>query len=210
MAMTRQEKLMKYWLMKRLISEGYVTYAKILKEFDIRCDDDPNVAAYMIPGKGIIAISPNVDDTQASLLVRHEILHEYLRHEQRLIDALRKKHEELADDISKMDTGEMEKALKNELYQDKAFNIAGDYEISNRGYTEKDKQNVRNLILNGRVVSGLVTEDDHPDWVDLTVEEMYDRLRAQQPNNKPDDDVVIGAFFDDQTFVGFDGVLYGV
>jgi len=32
--------------------------------------------------------------------------------------------------------------LRKELYKNKNFNIAGDYEISNRGYTEEDKKTV--------------------------------------------------------------------
>ena len=35
----------------------------------------------------------------------------------------------------------------------------------------------------------MVTEDDHPDWVDLTIEEMYDELmkERQQEDPTPDD-----------------------
>ena len=201
---------MKLWLMKKLRSEGYVTYAKILKEFEIRIDRDPNIVAYMIPNQGIIALSPYVDDTQASLLVRHEILHQYLDHQTRLISKLRQEHADAAVEISKMDIGEQEQALKQELFRDDKFNIAGDFEISNRGYTEKDKDTVRHIILNGRMVSGLVTEDQHPDWVDLTVEEMYDKLRQETPENNQDSDIVVGAFVDDTTFAGFDGIVYGV
>ena len=66
------------------------------------------------------------------------------------------------------------------------MNIAGDYEISNRGYTSRDKLNVRNIRINGQKLSGLVTEIDHPDWVGLTAEEMYDRLIQEMNKNKQD------------------------
>ena len=55
-------------------------------------------------------------------------------------------------------------------------NVAEDMEISNRGYTNKDKQAVRHIMFGDEIVSGIVTEDMYPDWVDLTFEEMFDKL----------------------------------
>ena len=69
--------------------------------------------------------------------------------------------------------------ISDYLYKDKSFNLAGDFEISNRGYTDEDKQTVRHLIINGNMVSGFVTEDDHPDWFDWSIEDMYDALREK-------------------------------
>ena len=72
----------------------------------------------------------------------------------------------------------MERHLNGKPGNHTQANIAGDYEISNRGYTEQDKRIARSIMLNGKVLSGLVTEDQHPDWVDLSFEEMYDRLAS--------------------------------
>ena len=47
------------------------------------------------------------------------------------------------------------------------------------GYTELDKKNIRRIVINGAKLSGLVTEDRHPDWVGLSFEEMYDRLEQE-------------------------------
>ena len=132
----------------------------------------------------------------------------FLQHEKRLLAQLAKEHELNPDDLDDMSVDE----LKQELYSNKLFNIAGDYEISNRGYTEKDKETVRNILINGRTVSGLVTEDDHPEWVNMSIEEMYDELRkeTQRDKNQAEETVVLGALQDEQTFVDINGVVYGV
>ena len=193
--MTLQEKRIKLKLLEILAAEGFMTYARILRDpaMEIReiSEDEFQASgggsiAYMEPGKGRIHIYPGLLYSQVSVLVRHEILHEYLRHEQRLIDHLGKKHKELADDISNLPVEELEEALKNELYSTKEHtgsysiaNIAGDYEIS-RYYTAADKDTIRNIIINGRAVRGLIVEDDHPDWVGLSVEELYDKVLEEE------------------------------
>ena len=58
-------------------------------------------------------------------------------------------------------------------------NIAADFEISNRGYTDADKRNVRKIKLGDQILRGLVTEDEYPDWEDKTYEEMYDELTKE-------------------------------
>ena len=63
-------------------------------------------------------------------------------------------------------------------------NIAADYEISNRGYTSDDKANVRSIKLNGKLLSGLVTEDHYPEWKGLSFEEMYEKLLKEQQTNE--------------------------
>lgn len=146
MAITRQEYLAKKQLMKKLSEEGYPTYAELLDLFDVHLTADPKVIGYMIPDKGVIVLNKNLDIDQVSTIVRHEILHEYLSHQLR-----------------------MRKHLGADAYDNRSptihqlINIAADYEISNRGYTEKDKKVSRALKLNGETLKGLVTEDDHPD-----------------------------------------------
>ena len=58
-------------------------------------------------------------------------------------------------------------------------NIIADDEISNRKYSEEDKIIVRNMMLNGNVIGGLVTEDHRKDWVNMSMEEMYDQVCAE-------------------------------
>ena len=172
MGMTREERATREALADKLAEQGYVTYSELFSLFDLNITYDPTTVGYMIPNKGTIVINGTLKPQTMLLIIRHEIMHEYLTHEMRLIKHVAEKHgldpDEL-DDVSIED-------IKNEIYKDINFNIAGDYEISNRAYTEQDKQDIRNLELNGQIVSGLVTEDKYPDWVDLPLEDMYDNL----------------------------------
>lgn len=186
MSMTRKEKASKWWIIKKLSKEGYVTYARLLENFDLNITDDPNVVAYMEPGKGRIVINSELDEDQVSVACRHEILHQFLEHEKRLLDNLAKKFNIPPEKMDDTTIGQ----LKNILYKDSNFNIAADYEISNRAYTDKDKEAIRNINLGGRILSGLVTEDKHPEWINYSVEQMYDELTKEDEsqNNDQDDD----------------------
>ena len=179
MAMTRKEQLAKEQIIKVLQTTGYPTYASLLDLFHVNLTEDPNVVAYMEPGKGRIVLNSGLDINQVSTIVRHEILHEYLNHHKRLLNKLAKERNLDPDKLDDLSI----KELENSLYSNKAFNIAGDYEISNRGYTDNDKRIARGIMLNGKRLKGLVTEDDHPDWVDLPLEDMYDLLRDEMKND---------------------------
>lgn len=170
MAITREEYLAKKQIMDILSKQGYPTYAHLLDLFDLNLTNDPNVVAYMIPNQGVIVLNRNLDIDQVSTFVRHEILHEYLAHQLRMM-----RHLNISD--------YNEFAAKDpNLHQ--LINIAGDYEISNRGYTDKDKAIARNIKLNGQTLQGLVTEDEHPDWVDMGIEEMFDNLNKEYQEQK--------------------------
>lgn len=147
-----------------LREEGYATYARLVDLFDIYLTDDPEVVGYMIPGKAKIVINGGLSISQVSLIVRHEILHEFLTHHERQ-GAFEKDNATLGSD--------------HEL-----ANIAGDYEISNRGYTDKDKANARAIVLGDKVLRGLVTEDEYPDWETATFEEMYRDLLEKRKKDQ--------------------------
>lgn len=160
--MLRRSQAAKDQITDILRSRGYATYARLFQLFDFYFTDDDGVIAYMIPQKAAIVMNEKVDDEDtASVLVRHEILHEYLTHYER--------QQEFAKQHPELDTQTGDE-----------FNIAADYEISNRGYTDADKIKVRNIVLGDQILSGLVTEDDHQDWMDLTFEEMYERLLKER------------------------------
>lgn len=180
--MSPKEKLAKEKLIKLLRREGRATYARLFNEFDFNFTSDPNVVAYMEPSKGRIVCNKGLDMGQISTVIRHEILHEFLSHQMRMIDHISKK---LGYDVNAL-TDEQRDEVLNKIYSNKKFNIAGDYEISNRGYTDEDKRNVRTIKLNDQVLTGLVTEDDHPDWVDLSLEDMYDKLIEEDPKDDMD------------------------
>ena len=180
MTMTYREELGKRQIMKRLAQEGYPTYAKLLDKFDLNITNDSSVVAYMEPDKARIVVNSSLGIEGISMVIRHEILHQYLEHQARLIKHLANQAGLDYDTLSEMDL----KKLQQQLYSNQIFNIAADYEISNRGYTDADKRTARNLYVNGEYVKGLVTELDHPDWVDLSVEEMYDKLNTEENRAK--------------------------
>ena len=167
MSMTRRDMAAKNEVRKQLSKEGYPTYSYLIEDFDIHLTKDPGVIGYMIPDKGVIVLNEGLDMEQVSVIVRHEILHEFFNHAKRFENHVGKDAYDARDE-----------------YTHKNMNIAGDYDISNRGYTEQDKSNIRRIKLNGQLLSGLVTEDDHPDWVGLSAEEMYDRLTTQMDEEK--------------------------
>lgn len=167
MSMTKREVIAKNEIRTVLSKEGYPTYASLLSNFEIHLTKDPGVIGYMIPSKGVITLNEGLDLDQVSVVVRHEILHEYFNHAQRFIDHI---GQDAYD--------------KRNKFQHNEMNIAGDYDISNRGYTDKDKQTIRSIYLNGQILSGLVTEDEHPDWVNLSVAEMYDKLEELRQKEK--------------------------
>lgn len=169
MAMTLEEYQTKAIIRNFLAKQGYPTYSRLIRDFDLHLTSDPNVVAYMIPGQGVIVLNRGLASLeQVSTIVRHEILHEYLNHAQRFIDHLGQ---------TKYD--------QRTPGEHRNMNIAGDYDISNRGYTVADKENVRNIrFKNGVTLKGLVTEDEHPDWTKLSVEEMYDRLTDEMEKEK--------------------------
>lgn len=160
--MTLEEQATKEEIMDRLGQQGYPTYAHLLDKFALHLTADPSVIGYMIPDKGIIVLNRFLSLNQVSTIVRHEILHQYLEHGKRELDKMGGNIDASLHDLS---------------------NIAADYEISNKGYTEKDKRIARAIRLNGEVLKGLVTEDDHEDWIDLTYEEMFDKLVDERKKN---------------------------
>lgn len=160
MAMTKLELAAKNQILDILGVQGYPTYARLLDKFDVNLTEDPGVIAYMESGKARIVLNKNLSINQVSTIVRHEILHEYFTHMEREAKFRQrdKKYSKISPYIA---------------------NKAADYEISNLGYTDKDKDIVRNVVLKDQVLRGLVTEDDYPDWKNKSFEEMLELLVEQ-------------------------------
>ena len=151
-------------IMRILREEGYPSYAKLLDLFDIYLIDDPEVIGYMVPDKAKIVLNKDLSTSQVSVIVRHEILHEYFTHHARA-QKFDKDHEDLLPDHE-------------------SANIAADFEISNRGYTDRDKTTVRSIALNNKILRGLVTEDQNPGWENKTFEEMYEEILKERKEGK--------------------------
>lgn len=158
-------------LIRLLREQGYATYARLVDYFDIYLTDDPEVVGYMVPTKAKIVLNMNLTMDQVSTVVRHEILHEFLTHMERN-DAFHKAH------------GATDGKLGKYIPVHELSNIAGDFEISNLGYTDADKREMKRLKLNGQTLQGLVTELDRPGWENLTYEEMYQRLLDENDATK--------------------------
>lgn len=208
MAMTAIERKVKYALIEQLSSEGYPRYAKMLEPFDLKYTNDPNVVAYIDYKSGRVVLNTQLYLSQISFVLRHELLHNFLAHHKRM---QKKIANELGYDYNHL-TPEQENHINLTIYgdPDRIDNIAADYEISNRGYTVADKKTARTLKLGDRVVQGLVTDMDHPDWVEDNMETMYDKLRKERPQNQNDNEdneiiVINGTLLDDETFVDENG-----
>lgn len=130
MAMTHYENIAKKEIQRILAQQGYKTYAKILDDFDVNLTDDQSVVGYMIPNKAKIVLNQNLAIDQVSMIVRHEILHQVLKHEERLINHLAERLGLNPDNLTNLSL----KELQQKLYSNKIFNVAADYEISNVGY----------------------------------------------------------------------------
>lgn len=151
-------------IMRVLREEGYPSYAKLLDLFDIYLTDDPEVIGYMVPDKAKIVLNKDLSINQVSVIVRHEILHEYFTHHART-QKFNKDHGDLLPDHE-------------------SANIAADFEISNRGYTDRDKTTIRSIVLNDQILRGLVTEDQYPGWENKTFEEMYEKILKERKQGK--------------------------
>lgn len=174
---------MKLFLINHLIKSGYETYSNILKTLKFQLlDPKSDDVAYITEDELIptVAVNGSLDIDCISVILRHEILHYWLEHG---IRSQKFAAQQLGFDLDNLTPNQV-KEITNFVYGNQKSNIAADYEISNRGYTDKDKEIARNIKLGNDVVCGLVTEDKHPDWLNLTYEEMYERLLQEK-----DDDI---------------------
>jgi hypothetical protein len=170
------EKKLKKRLLALLRDDGkghhHARYADRLELLDVQIvplSVDPYFTAAIYYDLGLIRISEgflNDPSTfyQLHVLIRHELAHLFLSHQIRMANKL----------------GE-EMHLKTQFSASlhRLINIIADDEISNRKYSDEDKIIVRNMVLNGRVIGGLVTEDHKEDWIHLSIEEMHERLEAE-------------------------------
>jgi len=174
--MTDTEKALKKRLIALLKNDGrghrHAKFAARLADFDVKIvplGKQPETAAISFD-EGVIYINQGFllnKDTffQLNVLMRHELAHYLMQHQIRMIAKLNKKYgKEATDHI-------MTSYSLHDL-----INGIMDFEISNERYTEEDKAVVRNMMLNGRIIGGLVTEDHEPTWQDLPLGEMYERL----------------------------------
>lgn len=174
--MTAKEKQLHKKLIKLLLDDGkghhHKKYAMRLKDFNIKIVSlkaDPNFTAAISFDLGIIYISEGflLDESlfyQLNVLMRHELAHNLLMHQIRMMSRIGQKYS-----ISWGASPSLHTLL----------NIIEDMEISHKIYNKEDMDTVRNMYLNGRVIGGILTEDERPEWLDMPVETMYEKLCAE-------------------------------
>ena len=176
--MSARDKLVKEQLIQHLIDNGYGTYARRLKEFELFVADMfngvPINTAAMFPETGEIVINPGFFDlpdedqawNQLSVLIRHEMLHFLLVHEKRLVDHMMANDPDFETNYRRASVHQI-------------ANYAMDWELSELGYDDHDKEVVRVMTLNGEVIGGLILSDDHPEWLTKPMEELYELVKKE-------------------------------
>lgn len=244
MAMTRLERGTRYAMAKFLNQQGYPRYADIFMKYELHFHHPRKpFAAKIDSDKGIIYINPTINDKEdLSVIIRHEILHAYLAHQKRVLQHFAKQKGlkwTQFDDIplktliymSDEEINGLADAIKQDVITDRQIardlysrnykgvpyhNYIKDLEISNRGYTDSDKEIVRNLIIDGMEFPGLITDELEPEWVGMSVEEMMDAVEKQikEEEEEIQKDLANGIIrgkFDPKTgrFTDRKGVVYG-
>ena len=174
--MTDRERKLKKALCQLLIDKGHRKYAERFWKLDFNIIDSkkhPDFTAAISFDEATVFISDGFLGSgqgifnQLDVLLRHELAHNLMMHQIRLMHIFKKLH---ADDPD-----EAYEHIRYSASLHEILNIIEDFEISNKRYTAEDKKIVKSMQLNGRVIGGLVTED-HRGWDTLPLEAMYDEL----------------------------------
>jgi hypothetical protein len=177
---TKRERILKKKLIALLRDDGkghkHAKYAERLEDFIIKIvpfDEDPSMTAAVNFDEATIYISDGFlkdPETfyQLNVLMRHELAHYLMQHQIRMMHKIIEKYgEEGATRIS----------MSQSLHR--LMNIIEDFEISNTRYSAADKIVVKNMLLNGKVISGLITEQIRGSWEKLNALQMFDKLSEE-------------------------------
>lgn len=175
--MTRREQLLKKKLIALLRDDGrghkHPKYAARLEDFIVKIVDstkDPNMTAAISFDDATIYISdgflkdPNLF-YQLNVLMRHELAHYLMQHQIRMMHEIIKKYGK---------EGYTHIKMSQSIHS--LLNVIEDFEISNKRYSDADKQVVRNMLLNGRLIGGLITEEHRTAWENMSVIDMFKEL----------------------------------
>ena len=177
--MTREERAVKRQLCQLLIDRGHRKYAERFWKLDfniISSKKHPEFTASISFDDATVFLSDGFLGSgqgifnQLDVLLRHEMAHNLMMHQVRLMYIFKKLHANDPDEA-------YEHISYSSTLHD-LLNIIEDYEISNKRYSVADKDVVRNMMLNGEVIGGLVTEDDRG-WEKMTLEQMYEELSKE-------------------------------
>jgi hypothetical protein len=175
--MTDRERKTKKALCQLLINKGHRKYAERFWKFDFNIIDSkkhPDFTAAISFDEATVFISDGFLGTseaifnQLDVLLRHELAHNLMMHQIRLMHVFKRLH--------KNDPEEAYEHISYSASLHHILNIIEDFEISNKRYTDADKKIVKAMTLNGRVISGLITEEHRQNWANMPLEAMYNEL----------------------------------
>jgi len=178
--MTDRERRTKKALCQLLIDKGHRKYAKRFWKLDFNIIDSkkhPDFTAAISFDEATVFISDGFLGSgqgifnQLDVLLRHELAHNLMMHQIRLMYVFKKLHAN--------DPDEAYEHIRYSSSLHRILNCIEDFEISNKRYTSTDKKIVRAMQLNGKVIGGLVTEDHRGNWANMTLEAMYDELSKE-------------------------------
>ena len=175
--MTDGERKVKKALCQLLINKGHRKYAERFWKFDFNIIDSkkhPDFTAAISFDEATVFISDGFLGTseaifnQLDVLLRHELAHNLMMHQIRLMHIFKRLH--------KNDPDEAYEHIRYSASLHHILNIIEDFEISNKRYTDADKKIVKAMTLNGRQIGGLITEEDRAHWAKMPLETMYEEL----------------------------------
>ena len=175
--MTDGERKVKKALCQLLINKGHRKYAERFWKFDFNIIDSkkhPDFTAAISFDEATVFISDGFLGTseaifnQLDVLLRHELAHNLMMHQIRMMHVFKRLH--------KNDPNEAYEHIKYSASLHQILNIIEDFEISNKRYTNADKKIVKAMTLNGKVISGLITEEHRTSWANMPLEAMYSEL----------------------------------
>ena len=177
--MTDRERKVKKALCQLLIDKGHRKYAERFWKLDFNIIDSkkhPDFTAAISFDEATVFISDGFLGSgqgifnQLDVLLRHEMAHNLMMHQIRMMYVFKKLHAN--------DPDEAYEHIRYSASLHNILNIIEDFEISNKRYSSEDKKIVKAMMLNGRVIGGLVTED-HRGWDKMSLEQMYDELSKE-------------------------------
>jgi hypothetical protein len=178
--MTGRERQVKKALCQLLIDKGHRKYAERFWKLDFNIVDSkkhPDFTAAISFDEATVFVSDGFLGSgqgifnQLDVLLRHELAHNLMMHQIRLMYVFKKIHAN--------DPDEAYERIRYSASLHEILNIIEDFEISNKRYTTADKKIVRNMQLNGEIIGGLVTEDHRQSWEKMSLESMYDELSKE-------------------------------
>lgn len=177
--MTGRERSLRKTLCQLLIDKGHRKYAERFFKLDFNIVDSkkhPDFTAAISFDEATVYISDGFLGSgqgifnQLDVLLRHELAHNLMMHQIRMMYIFKKLHANNPD--------EAYEHIRYSASLHDILNVIEDFEISNKRYSSEDKKIVRNMQLNGEIIGGLVTED-HRDWDKMSLEAMYDELSKE-------------------------------